>query len=178
MFKSPFLSLRLEMNAHIFLDLSRPTVKIWKGIEYENLTNKAQPRQCAPTLKWSAVDFLRTQSRNRNLRQNIVNVRQKMCTLSQLFSSLHLIFFSLELKIIGESFQCVRFDVWGFLSDLFRKVWNYEGIKMMTCLRILAGVSSKLSASEIENHLEQGKQLLSLGQLSDALVHYHAAVGK
>lgn len=49
---------------------------------------------------------------------------------------------------------------------------------MMTCLRILAGVSSKLSASEIENHLEQGKRLLSLGQLSDALVHYHAAVGK
>lgn len=55
---------------------------------------------------------------------------------------------------------------------------NYEGIKMMTCLRILAGVSSKLSASEIENHLEQGKRLLSSGQLSDALVHYHAAVGK
>ena len=101
-----------------------------------------------------------------------------MCTLSQLFSSLHLIFFSLELKIIGESFQCVRFDVWGFLRDLLRKVWNYEGIKMMTCLRILAGVSSKLSASEIENHLEQGKRLLSSGQLSDALVHYHAAVGK
>ena len=66
----------------------------------------------------------------------------------------------------------------GILSDLFRKVWNYEGIKMMTCLRILAGVSSKLSAPEIENHLEQGKQLLSKGQLSDALGHYHAAVGK
>lgn len=49
---------------------------------------------------------------------------------------------------------------------------------MMTCLRILAGVSSKLSAPEIENHLEQGKQLLSKGQLSDALGHYHAAVGK
>jgi len=42
----------------------------------------------------------------------------------------------------------------------------------------LAGVSSKLSASEVENHLEQGKKLLASGQLSDALVHYHAAVGK
>lgn len=40
----------------------------------------------------------------------------------------------------------------------------------------IIGVSSKLSASEIENHLEQGKRLLSSGQLSDALVHYHAAV--
>lgn len=43
---------------------------------------------------------------------------------------------------------------------------------------ILAGVSSKLSAPEIENHLEQGKRLLASGQLSDALVHYHAAVGE
>lgn len=42
-------------------------------------------------------------------------------------------------------------------------------------LKIL-GVSSKLSASEIETHLEQGKKLLASGQLSDALVHYHAAV--
>lgn len=51
----------------------------------------------------------------------------------------------------------------------------------MTCLFItirVAGVSSKLSASEIENHLEQGKKLLAVGQLSDALGHYHAAVGK
>ena len=42
----------------------------------------------------------------------------------------------------------------------------------------LAGVSSKLSSAEVENHLEQGKKLLATGQLSDALGHYHAAVGK
>ena len=39
-------------------------------------------------------------------------------------------------------------------------------------------MSSKLSSVEIENHLEQGRKLLSSGQLSDALTHYHAAVGK
>lgn len=53
----------------------------------------------------------------------------------------------------------------------------------MTCPSVesyfrLAGVSSKLSAPEVEKHLEQGKRLLASGQLSDALVHYHAAVGK
>jgi len=42
-------------------------------------------------------------------------------------------------------------------------------------LRIVV-VSSKLSSVEIENHLEQGRKLLSSGQLSDALTHYHAAV--
>lgn len=35
-----------------------------------------------------------------------------------------------------------------------------------------------MSAVEVESHLEQGKKLLASGQLSDALVHYHAAVGK
>ncbi|KAJ7330645.1 DnaJ sub C member 3 [Desmophyllum pertusum] len=40
----------------------------------------------------------------------------------------------------------------------------------------IIGVSSKLSAPEVENHLEQGKKLLATGQLSDALGHYHAAV--
>lgn len=34
------------------------------------------------------------------------------------------------------------------------------------------------SRSEIENHLELGRELLARGQLSDALSHYHAAVGK
>ncbi len=34
------------------------------------------------------------------------------------------------------------------------------------------------SIQEVERHLELGKQFLSKGQFSDALSHYHAAVGK
>lgn len=34
------------------------------------------------------------------------------------------------------------------------------------------------SPADIENHLELGKDFLARGQLSDALTHYHAAVGK
>lgn len=34
------------------------------------------------------------------------------------------------------------------------------------------------SLEEIERHLEMGKMFLSKGQFSDALTHYHAAVGK
>lgn len=49
---------------------------------------------------------------------------------------------------------------------------------MKLCVSDLAGVSSKLSAAEVEQHLEQGKRLLATGQLSDALSHYHAAVGE
>lgn len=49
---------------------------------------------------------------------------------------------------------------------------------MKWCVSDLAGVSSKLSAAEVEQHLEQGKRLLASGQLSDALSHYHAAVGE
>lgn len=34
------------------------------------------------------------------------------------------------------------------------------------------------SQSEIERHLELGKDFLARGQLGDALTHYHAAVGE
>ena len=30
----------------------------------------------------------------------------------------------------------------------------------------------------VNDHLEKGKQLLATGQLSDAITHFHAAVGK
>jgi len=43
---------------------------------------------------------------------------------------------------------------------------------------ILAAVDGKLSSVEVQRHLDQGKRLLSAGQLNDALTHYHAAVGK
>ncbi|XP_031548748.1 dnaJ homolog subfamily C member 3-like [Actinia tenebrosa] len=34
----------------------------------------------------------------------------------------------------------------------------------------------KLSGVEVQRHLDEGKRLLSSGQLNDALIHYHAAV--
>lgn len=39
------------------------------------------------------------------------------------------------------------------------------------------GAESASSQAEIDRHLELGKQYLVSGQLSDALTHYHAAVG-
>jgi hypothetical protein len=38
-------------------------------------------------------------------------------------------------------------------------------------------VAVDASMSEIERHLEMGKSFLAKGQFSDALTHYHAAVG-
>lgn len=35
-----------------------------------------------------------------------------------------------------------------------------------------------MSQQEVDRHLELGKQFLVNGQLSDALTHYHAAVGE
>lgn len=40
------------------------------------------------------------------------------------------------------------------------------------------GAESVPNAADIENHLELGRQFLAHNQLSDALTHYHAAVGK
>lgn len=44
--------------------------------------------------------------------------------------------------------------------------------------RFYVAVSEAVSQTEINNHLELGKQFLARGQLSDALTHYHAAVGE
>jgi hypothetical protein len=38
--------------------------------------------------------------------------------------------------------------------------------------------SDSTSQSEVNKHLEMGRDLLSRGQLQDALSHYHAAVGE
>ncbi|XP_067615214.1 dnaJ homolog subfamily C member 3 [Eurosta solidaginis] len=40
----------------------------------------------------------------------------------------------------------------------------------------LEGAASEPNQADIENHLELGKKFLAIGQLSDALTHYHAAV--
>lgn len=42
----------------------------------------------------------------------------------------------------------------------------------------LAGAETAASQQEVDRHLELGKQFLVAGQLSDALTHYHAAVGE
>jgi hypothetical protein len=39
-------------------------------------------------------------------------------------------------------------------------------------------VSDSTSQSEVNKHLEMGRDLLGRGQLQDALSHYHAAVGE
>lgn len=40
------------------------------------------------------------------------------------------------------------------------------------------GAETAASQQEVDRHLELGKQFLVNGQLSDALTHYHAAVGE
>lgn len=42
----------------------------------------------------------------------------------------------------------------------------------------LTGAETAVSQQEVDRHLELGKQFLVNGQLSDALTHYHAAVGE
>lgn len=42
----------------------------------------------------------------------------------------------------------------------------------------LPGAETAVSQQEVDRHLELGKQFLVNGQLSDALTHYHAAVGE
>lgn len=60
------------------------------------------------------------------------------------------------------------------LLDKFRlKYFMYNPVK-----HIYKGAEVEASSADIENHLELGKRFLANNQLSDALTHYHAAVGK
>jgi len=43
---------------------------------------------------------------------------------------------------------------------------------------VFFAVSDSTSQSEVNKHLEMGRELLGRGQLQDALSHYHAAVGE
>lgn len=51
-------------------------------------------------------------------------------------------------------------------------------VKIYHSLFTIAGAEAATSQSDIERHLELGKDFLARGQLGDALTHYHAAVGK
>lgn len=42
----------------------------------------------------------------------------------------------------------------------------------------VAGDAGRRSSSDVESHLDLGRDFLARGQLQDALSHYHAAVGK
>lgn len=42
----------------------------------------------------------------------------------------------------------------------------------------ISGAKSATSQGEIDKHLELGRDYLARGQLTDALTHYHAAVGE
>lgn len=48
----------------------------------------------------------------------------------------------------------------------------------MNLSNVLASGVACVSQSEIEQHLNLGMQMLTKGQYSDALSHFHAAVGK
>lgn len=62
------------------------------------------------------------------------------------------------------------------------EVFFFGEKKIAACLLLLLielfmeGADTASSRSEVENHLELGKQFLARGQLADALTHYHAAV--
>ncbi|KAE9543323.1 hypothetical protein AGLY_003234 [Aphis glycines] len=55
--------------------------------------------------------------------------------------------------------------------------WQRMRLKLYsTCLFFLALDCSVVMGSDVENHLDMGRDFLARGQLQDALSHYHAAV--
>ncbi|KAF7273260.1 hypothetical protein GWI33_014025 [Rhynchophorus ferrugineus] len=69
----------------------------------------------------------------------------------------------------------------GVLFSIFDRMdnslWlNFAPYLVFIAFQALINVSESLSQSEIERHLELGKQYLSKGQLADALSHYHSAI--
>lgn len=58
------------------------------------------------------------------------------------------------------------------------KVLNLANINIPPIPPPLSGAKSATSQAEIEKHLELGRDYLVRGQLTDALTHYHAAVGE
>ena len=47
----------------------------------------------------------------------------------------------------------------------------------MNILGAYGDVSGLKSTDAVTDHLEKGKQLLAAGQLSDAISHFHSAIG-
>ncbi|PSN51637.1 hypothetical protein C0J52_09431 [Blattella germanica] len=62
-------------------------------------------------------------------------------------------------------------DCWQASSWRLCSAWMF-----LLVLDLTFDVSDSTSQSEVNKHLEMGRDLLSRGQLQDALSHYHAAV--
>lgn len=75
----------------------------------------------------------------------------------------------LELFIEGESNNIYITIILYFLL-LHLLMFKYTSLQ--------PGAEASSTNQDINNHLELGKDFLARGQLSDALTHYHAAVGK
>ena len=66
-------------------------------------------------------------------------------------------------------------------SDLFfiGKFKPHEFERWMSVFYSYIGANGETKITDaVNDHLEKGKQLLATGQLSDAITHFHAAVGK
>jgi len=69
---------------------------------------------------------------------------------------------TVQLSWVSSAFACFR-----MLSS------DTSAIRFCLYLRFV-----RSAGSEVENHLDMGRDFLARGQLQDALSHYHAAVGK
>ena len=60
------------------------------------------------------------------------------------------------------------------LSDVFAFGRIETSYDFVMCSVMFLGAN----ADAVNDHLEKGKKLLAAGQLSDALTHFHSAIGK
>lgn len=70
--------------------------------------------------------------------------------------------------------MCVSLDGFNLILCGFLGVFCVNGIGLTSC----GIVSDCATPAEVNKHLELGRDFLARGQLSDALTHYHAAVGE
>lgn len=70
--------------------------------------------------------------------------------------------------------MCVSFEGFNLICCGFLDVFCVDGIVLTWC----GTVSDCATPAEVNKHLELGRDFLARGQLSDALTHYHAAVGE
>ena len=72
------------------------------------------------------------------------------------------------------------------LSDFFldgtyfyQSIIEYKNKLVRKMLILNSGANGETSnADAVNDHLEKGKRFLAAGQLSDAITHFHAAIGK
>lgn len=60
------------------------------------------------------------------------------------------------------------------MLDVFKKIRNFNALAVYFLILLVTDHARCLS--EVEKHLETGKQLLATGQLGDALTHFHHAI--